>query len=218
MTAIQVNTKSLLPDKYQISVFKITSKYEKEPVISTSNLLNKPSNNIQDFAKSPYIITIQSRISSVDMGDDNLKKIQSQYKSSTSLVQNSKYTRLQSSYQRASNEYDAAMQELNQLRQWVTNVENEARDYASRNSNMSFNCTTTYTGGYTSTSSCRERRNNYYGIYPSSRISHKFYMPFSNWYSSCLEYYHFILINHAGNHSSYASFYHCFATNGYWSR
>jgi hypothetical protein len=175
MTAIQVNTKSLLPDKYQISVFKITSKYEKEPVISTSNLLNKPSNNIQDFAKSPYIITIQSRISSVDMGDDNLKKIQSQYKSSTSLVQNSKYTRLQSSYQRASNEYDAAMQELNQLRQWVTNVENEARDFAnSYQGGSSFTCNTTYQG-YSSTSNCRERGNSYYAATYNSYIGNAFW-------------------------------------------
>ena len=175
MTAIQVNTKSLLPDKYQISVFKITSKYEKEPVISTSNLLNKPSNNIQDFAKSPYIITIQSRISSVDMGDDNLKKIQSQYKSSTSLVQNSKYTRLQSSYQRASNEYDAAMQELNQLRQWVTNVENEARDFAnSYQGGSSFTCNTTYQG-YSSTSNCSESGNSYYAATYNSYIGNSFW-------------------------------------------
>ena len=174
MNAIGIREKKLLPDEYLISVFKITSEYQKEPIVKVSELLKRPSKNIQNFVTSPYIITVQSRVSSVDISDDDLKKIQSQYKSSSSLVSNSKYIRLQSSYQRASNEYDSAIQEYNQLKQWATNLENEARNYANRNTGSSFTCNTTYQG-YSSTSNCRERRNIYYEMTYESYIGNAFW-------------------------------------------
>ena len=162
MNAIGIREHNLLPDEYLISVFKVTSKYQKEPIVKASDLLKRPSKNIQNFINSPYIITVQSRVSSVDISEDDLKKIQSQYKASSSLVSNSKYSRLQSSYQRASNEYDSAVQEYNNLKQWATNLENEAKDYAnSYQGPTSFTCNTTYQGS-SSTSNCRDQGDRYY--------------------------------------------------------
>ncbi|MDC0964402.1 SHOCT domain-containing protein [Candidatus Pseudothioglobus singularis] len=164
LSAIDTNGKNDLPDEYQIAVLKITSDNEKEPKIKPSNILKAPIKDFSKAAKSPYIITVQSRILSIDKSDEEIKKVQSKYKSSSVMVQNSQYTRYQNEYQRAKDDFDRWNQDMNTLKQWRRDAESQYRaDQAEsraqqqmyNNNNASFNCTSN-SYGYNTQTNCQQ--------------------------------------------------------------
>ena len=170
LSAVESDAKNVLPSKYQIAVLKITSEYSKELKIATSKILESPTTDINKAAKSPYIITVQSRIISLDRTDDEVKKIQSKYKSSSTMVQNSKYSRYQNEYQIAKDDLDRWNQDMETLKQWrrdaeakhrADQAEARAQQQSYNNNNTSFNCTSN-SYGYNTTTNCRQS-NSYSG-------------------------------------------------------
>ena len=129
LTTVNNDAKDVLPAKYQIAVLNITSDYAKEPTIAPSKILNSPTSDINKVVKSSYIITAQSRIESIHRSDDEVKKVQSQYKSSTSMIQNSAYSIAQSKSQSANNAYQRAAQEFNEHQNWRASLEWDCDQY-----------------------------------------------------------------------------------------
>ena len=123
------DAKVVLPAKYQIAVLNITSDYAKEPTIAPSKIFNSPTRDINKVVKSPYIITVQSRIESIHRSDDVVKKVQSQYKSSTSIVQNPEYSSAQSGAQSANNAYQRAVQQFNEHQKLRAGMERDCDQY-----------------------------------------------------------------------------------------
>jgi hypothetical protein len=164
LSAIDTNGKNDLPDKYQIAVLKITSSNEKQPKIKSSNIFEAPTKDFSKAAKSPYIITVQSRVLSIDRTDEEIKKVQSKYKSSSVMVQNSQYTRYQNEYQRAKDDLDRWNQDMDNLRQWRRDAESKyradqaearAQQQRNNNNNASFNCTSN-SYGYNTQTNCQQ--------------------------------------------------------------
>ena len=172
LSAIDTNGKNDLPDKYQITVLKITSENEKEPKISPSKILFSSTRDIKKASKSPYIITVQSRIKSINRGDDVIKKVKSQYKSSSTMIQNSKYSRYQRDFQDAQNDFDRFSRDMQEMKQWRINAENQHRAQANarrqQNNNSSYNCTSNSNGYGSYTTNCNNTSNTGWGAIANS--------------------------------------------------
>ncbi|MDC3345584.1 hypothetical protein OAV80_01870, partial [Candidatus Pseudothioglobus singularis] len=159
-----------LSKKYEIAVFKVTSENAKEPRLIASSLLKTPTKSIDQVVKSPYIIAIQSRIESLNRTDDDVKKVQSQYKSSSSMVRNSSYSSAQSAVQRAENKYQSVLRDFNELKAWKANGERNCKQQAESSNRGTANCSGNIDSNGYFTSSCTEG-NSYSSMTYSSCMS-----------------------------------------------
>jgi hypothetical protein len=156
MTTTVDDDQDPLSEKYEIAVFKVTNENAKEPRLIASSLLKTPTKSIDQVVKSPYIIAIQSRIESINRTDDEVKKVQSKYKSSSSMVRNTSYSSAQSGLQRANNNYDRAIQKFNNHKAWKVNKERECEDSAYNNQPETYNCSGNISSGGSYSSTCRQ--------------------------------------------------------------
>ena len=140
MTSTVDDDQDPVSERYEIAVFKVTGENEKEPKMLASSILRTPTKSIEQAVQSPYIIAIQSRIESLGRTDDNIKKVQSQYKSSSSMVRNSAYASAQSSFQRANNDFQRANNNLNELINWRKSLIQNCDEEAYGNQQESYSC------------------------------------------------------------------------------
>jgi len=190
LSAIQDNVQNSVPKKYQITVLKITSENEKEPKISPSKILFSSTRDIKKASKSPYIITVQSRVMALDKGNEVIKKVQSQYKSSSTMVANSNYSKYQREYDNAQRDLNNWNQDMQTLRQWRSNAESQYRAQANaqrqQNNNSSYNCTSNSTGYGTISTNCNNTSNTGWGAMTNamSSIGNSMGSSFANYLNS----------------------------------
>ena len=154
------SSKNTLSGKYEIAVFKVTSENVKKLQITPSNLLKTPTKSIDQVVKSPYIIAIQSRVESLDRTDDEIKKVQSKYKSSSSMVRNTAYSSAQSSLTRANNSYDSAVRKFNNHKAWYASRVKSCEESAYSNQSSSYSCSGNVDQWGNVDSTCSENSNN----------------------------------------------------------
>ena len=144
--------KEKLPDDYRISV--ISLKNDKTPVLGykESILFDKSTITDSRLAKSPYIITLQSLVTSVSINEIEQKKVNSKQVVSTSKVRNSAYARAEENYQNATIAYNYA------VRMYENYVQSERQKAYERSrqreqANLSFDCEASYSDTVTCTRS-----------------------------------------------------------------
>ena len=190
LSAVQNDVQNSLPKKYQIAVLLIANENEKEPSIKASKILNSITRDIKKVSKSPYIITVQSRVTVLDKSNEVIKKVQSQYKSSSTMVANSNYSKYQREYDNAQRDLDNWNQDMRTLRQWRSDAESQYRAQANarrqQNNNSSYNCTSNSNGYGTISTNCNNTSNTGWGAMTNamSGIGNSMGSSFANYLNS----------------------------------